>query len=346
MLKVVGLTGARVNMGQSSLVSVVTPFHNTVDYLEQCINSVLSQSHGAFEYLLCDNCSTDGSTEIAETYAARDSRIRFMRFEELLPQVANYNRALEHVTPDAEWCKIVQADDWLYESCLERMIHVGNLDEDIGLVSSYYLKGNTVRGYGLPIETQVFDGKEACRYQLRDRIFFMGSPTAVMYRMSVVRSRQPFYALNRYHEDTEAAYEILEHHKLGFVHEVLTSLRVGNPSTLAGFATFNFPALDFLIVLRRYAHRFLPQSEAESLVRRATREYYRFLGESVLQLRSREFWDYHRVGLSTVEQSVAWRRTALGALRAAAFVLLNPLSTLQSIWHRVRRRLSNRAPLL
>jgi cellulose synthase/poly-beta-1,6-N-acetylglucosamine synthase-like glycosyltransferase len=75
-------------MSQSSLVSVVTPFHNTVGYLEQCIKSVLSQSHGAFEYLLCDNCSTDGSTEIAERYAARDSRIRFMRFEELLPQVA------------------------------------------------------------------------------------------------------------------------------------------------------------------------------------------------------------------------------------------------------------------
>ena len=59
------------------LVSVVTPFYNSTQYLAECIESVLAQTHGEFEYILSDNCSTDGSTDIAESYARRDSRIQF-----------------------------------------------------------------------------------------------------------------------------------------------------------------------------------------------------------------------------------------------------------------------------
>ena len=41
-------------------VSVVTPFYNTAPYLAECIESVLAQSHGDFEYVLVDNHSDDG----------------------------------------------------------------------------------------------------------------------------------------------------------------------------------------------------------------------------------------------------------------------------------------------
>jgi len=48
------------------LVSVVTPFYNTQAFLPECIESVLRQSYENWEYLLVDNCSTDGSGEIAQ----------------------------------------------------------------------------------------------------------------------------------------------------------------------------------------------------------------------------------------------------------------------------------------
>src|SRR5207245_4314024 len=40
---------------------------------------------------------------------------------------------------------IVQADDWLYPECLERMVAVGELDPGVVIVGSYYLSGNSVR---------------------------------------------------------------------------------------------------------------------------------------------------------------------------------------------------------
>ncbi len=50
-------------------VSVVTPFYNTAAYLDECIRSVLAQTHENFEYLLVDNCSADGSRDIAAAHA-------------------------------------------------------------------------------------------------------------------------------------------------------------------------------------------------------------------------------------------------------------------------------------
>lgn len=80
------------------LVSVLTPFYNTASYLAQCIESVLAQSYTEFEYMLIDNCSTDGSSEIAETYAGRDPQIRMFRRSQLVPQLRNYNDALTRIS--------------------------------------------------------------------------------------------------------------------------------------------------------------------------------------------------------------------------------------------------------
>ena len=330
-------------MSEHPLISVVTPFHNTADYLEQCIASVLSQSYGHFEYLLCDNCSTDGSTEIAQAYAGRDSRIRFLRFDQLLPQVANYNRALEHVDPNAEWCKIVQADDWISVRCLEQMVRVGKLDDRIGLVGAQYLLGSDVYGRGLPGGVEVFDGREVCRIQLETTMFFMGSPTSVMYRAGVVRGRRPFYTLDRYHEDSEACYEILEQHDFGFVHEPLSSFRIGNPSIMASRESFNTTILDRLIIAARYAHRFLPSGKAAAVTRAATRRYYRFLGESVFHLRRGDFWKYHAVGLATVGWHLSWPRVLLEALLVAAGDPRKPCAAFLKVLRYGCRRMLGRA---
>jgi hypothetical protein len=143
--------------------------------------------------------------------------------------------------------------------------------------------------------------------------------------------------LNRLHEDTEAAYEILESHKLGFVHQVLTSMRVGNPSILTSLASFNFPFLDFVIVAHRYAHKFLPTEEADELIRTSNRRYFQFLGRSVLEFRPRGFWEHHRAGLATIDRRMPWALIAFNAVRAAAIYMLNPLYTALKIWRRLRR---------
>ena len=91
-----------------------------------------------------------GLGRLPRRYARRDPRIRLIRRSQLLPQVQNYNSALAEISDASQYCKIVQADDSIFPECLHLMVKAFEQSESIGLVSSYDLKGNTVRGSGFP----------------------------------------------------------------------------------------------------------------------------------------------------------------------------------------------------
>ena len=58
------------------LVSVLTPVYNGEKLLAQSIRSVLAQTYTNFQYTIVNNCSTDRTLEIAESFAKQDSRIK------------------------------------------------------------------------------------------------------------------------------------------------------------------------------------------------------------------------------------------------------------------------------
>lgn len=59
-------------------LSVVVPVYNVHEYLEECLDSVLQQSFKDFEVLLVNDGSTDGSLDLLEEIASRDSRIHVL----------------------------------------------------------------------------------------------------------------------------------------------------------------------------------------------------------------------------------------------------------------------------
>jgi len=317
-------------------VSVVTPFFNTADYLVECIESVLAQTFTDFEYLLVDNCSTDHSRDIAARYAQSDSRIRLIDNGTHVGQVENYNGALALISPDSRWVKLIQADDTLYPDCLEYMVDAGERYEGIGLVGALYMKGDEPRGGGVPFGVERMNGRELCRRMLLDDCFPIGSPSAVLYRADLVRARAPFFEVGRYHEDTEAAYELLLDHDFGFVHQVLAYLRTENASIMSTAQTFPPEPLDHLIVLERFGPRVLTTEEYDRQHANEGRAYEGFLGESVLRRRERSFWNYHRDGLAQAGHQLGWRLLVPATLRSAAHLMLLPASTV-SHWRSERR---------
>ncbi len=64
---------------EQPLVSILTPFKNTSEYLEACLDSILIQSYTNWELLIIDDWSTDNSYTIVDEYQQKDSRIRLFK---------------------------------------------------------------------------------------------------------------------------------------------------------------------------------------------------------------------------------------------------------------------------
>lgn len=308
------------------LVSIVTPFYNTARYLGECIESVLRQSYSNFEYILVDNQSTDGGGEIARRYAKTDARVRVLETPEFYSQLANYNYTLRQISKDSRYCKMVQADDWIYGDCVREMVAVGEAHPNVAMIAGYELKGRNVFGCGLYPTQTVMPGRDACRAYLLDGICMFGSPNAVMYRADLVRERHRFYDESHLHADTELAFDLLEGRDFGIVHQVLSYSRIEDGSISGSVSRYTPDALDLLIVATRHGRKYLSEDEYRATVRRAESWVYGAMARNLIrgvQGGSRaDYVRYQTKGLSTIGQPIRPKRVVLHLAAAIASPVL------------------------
>lgn len=62
-------------------ISIIVPIYNIEEYIEKCIDSVISQTYKDWELILVNDGSTDNSEKICEEYALKDSRIKVIHKE-------------------------------------------------------------------------------------------------------------------------------------------------------------------------------------------------------------------------------------------------------------------------
>ena len=321
------------------LVSIVTPIYNTAEYLAECIESVLRQTYHDWEYILLDNCSTDGSDRIAELYVARDRRVRLFKNRDFLSQAKNYNSALNRISAESKYCKMVQADDWIYPECVERMVAVAESDPSVGIVSSYFLEGKSVHGTGLPDSIQVISGREIGRLNLLAKMYLFGTPTALLFRSEIVRSLTPFFDEQSFGFDADVCYRILLNWNFGFVHQVLSFHRVDNSGITSRIRRFDPFRLDDFIFLGKYGRAYFAAEQATQLFKEAERNYLRRIAKNVLPPAEKAFWEYHKRGLKTMCYELRWSSLAKPMFLEILDLLGNPKNTFTRLGRLVWRKL-------
>ena len=126
------------------LVSIGLPVYNGERYLEQAINSIISQDIEDFELIISDNASTDRTAEICRRFAERDGRIRYIRQRTNLGAAANYNRVFQLAT--GRYFRWAAHDDVMAPSLLRRCVEV--LENSAGNVVLCYPKAILIDANG------------------------------------------------------------------------------------------------------------------------------------------------------------------------------------------------------
>jgi glycosyltransferase involved in cell wall biosynthesis len=346
-MPVEGLAHPVMTAPAEPLVSVVTPVYNGGKWLRECIESVIAQHYQNWRYTIVNNCSTDDTREIAESYARRDPRLRLHDNVDFLPIIDNHNNAVALIDPDSVYCKPLMADDWLYPDCLEEMVRCAVADPSIGLVCclaraiDQRILYDRLRRPDAPVPTErtLLSGRDAARIPLLEDRHFFGSPTTMLIRSDLIRKRRPFYDTLNLHADAESCYDVLQESDFAFVHKPLTFVREHDGSHTASVQGLQSMFAGRVYALTRYGHVYLTEQEFQRRLTEMMAEYYAKLAVAAVERRDSAFWDFHRAMLMRIGAPLDKRRLARAVARHVARKATAPRAILRGL-----ARLAGRKP--
>jgi len=103
---------------KNDLVSIITPSYNTAGYIAETINSVLNQTYTNWELIIIDDCSSDNTTEVVNTF--NDKRIVYLQNDTNSGAAISRNRAIK--AAKGRWIAFLDSDDVWEPKKLEKQI--------------------------------------------------------------------------------------------------------------------------------------------------------------------------------------------------------------------------------
>lgn len=224
----------------SPLVSIIVPVYKTEQFLEQCINSILSQTYPHFELILVDDGSPDNSPEICDNYSVVDRRIHVIHKEN--GGVSSSRKAgIEFASGD--YIMFVDSDDWIEPDTLSACIEAA-CQHDAGCVMFSFIKDYTNNSIECPLFTDAFSLDEALSEALvhrriigiigqewkhPEKIDIYSTMWGKMYRKSIVNQGKIISErIVGTSEDTLFNIYALENCRITYIHKFLYHYRKTN----------------------------------------------------------------------------------------------------------------------
>lgn len=113
-------------------VSVVTPSYNHARFLPERISSILEQTYQDFEWIIIDDCSTDGSQDVLRKLVGHDPRVTLLFHSQNLGMAATTREAI--ALSSGEYIYRAESDDACDKRFLERLVPVLDANPRAGLV--------------------------------------------------------------------------------------------------------------------------------------------------------------------------------------------------------------------
>ncbi|MDP7421250.1 MAG: glycosyltransferase [bacterium] len=165
-------------------LTVLMSVFNGENYVSKAIDSIRCQTWRDFEFIIINDCSTDGTAEILQAYT--DPRIRILENTENIGLTRSLNRGLAEA--EGEYIARMDADDISLPERLEKQVAFLNRNENVGLVGSNFFRIDE-KGNILHAVKQWASNEEIKNRLLKSNKFAHGS---VMFRKACIDTVGPY----------------------------------------------------------------------------------------------------------------------------------------------------------
>ena len=124
----------------SPAISVVVPMYNAEEFIGECLDSLLIQTFQDFEVIVADDCSTDNSVAVVESYAPKfNGRLKLTHTKKNSGGGGYIPRNLGLTLAGGEYVIFLDSDDFLLGTALETLYNAAKeYDADVVYSSTYY----------------------------------------------------------------------------------------------------------------------------------------------------------------------------------------------------------------
>ena len=122
----------------NKIVSIIIPAYNAENILNKCLESIIKQTYSNLEIIVVNDGSKDNTINIIENFKQQDNRIKLINQENKGVSEAR-NKGIENSSGD--YILFVDADDWLQEDMIEKMVnYIDSMNVDV-VRCNYYGDG-------------------------------------------------------------------------------------------------------------------------------------------------------------------------------------------------------------
>lgn len=234
-------------------ISIIIPVYNTYLYLEQCLNSIYSQTYTNYEVILVNDGSTDQSPKVCDSYARKHNHTKVIHKEN---GGAADSRNIGLSRAKGEYIIFIDSDDfWSDRRCLEKLVFaIKNYPQSdfIGFNIQYYWNDNKIQKwpqYDIDITRE--NNKDELICKLIKTGSFPVSPCTKIIKHSFLKKYNIKFYKGIVGEDILWFQEILERaQNFHFINEYLYNYRKSISTSVSGnmnLKKFN----DFLFILEK-----------------------------------------------------------------------------------------------
>ncbi len=219
-------------------ISIVIPVYNVENYIEECLESILSQTFQDFEVICINDGSTDSSGNILDEFSQKDSRIKVFHCENKgAAQARNYG----FTKAIGNYVLFFDSDDFLSErNCLELFYKKATeSDADITICKSQRLNQTTgelkalesvIREEFLNDKT-VFSPRDISKHIFQ---FCIGWPWDKLYKRDFIQNNNLIFQDLRQSNDTFfVLFSLTKANKIATISNILITHRYHNNSLAA-----------------------------------------------------------------------------------------------------------------